>query len=587
MPRDLETIVAKAMARDPAERYATAGALAEDLRRFVEDRPIRARRVSVTEHLTRWARRNKGLAAALTTVGLLLVTFAVGSTIAAVWYQEAAAREGRLHQAARKQTEDLRREDYVYRLALADREIDASNLSAAADLLGGCPEELRDSFEYRYVRRRAHLDLPRFSGVQADVVSLDYSPDGKWLFAAEGVMYNSKSTDHAAVVKRNAETGEIVGKLPWPGASARSTSARTARGSRSASGTTTSGPHVHLQGRGDPGRRPDIGGPLASSRPRPLVGECRGIQPGQLEDPRSATGPTTAPFASSPVPRRSSHGRRATCSGRSPASARKRSVTVIVAFHPDGRTVALGSYERIALYSLDNEEPADVIDTSQLGSLYALAFSPDGSQLASAGWGRTIHLWDTKTRKLLRRLNGHLGFIRDLVFSPDGRFLASASEDRSVRLWNVETGDLDAVFHGHASHAVSAAWHPGGLLLASGGIDDAIKLWDVRASRPIIKWHFGWANGLAFDPSSDHGVLATQGHGEAFNGQVRLWNPTTGEPIDEPDPWDPASVTSLAEAVRARALEMPTASRTCGRGGLEQGWRVFCLARPAAHDQGP
>jgi WD40 repeat protein len=96
-------------------------------------------------------------------------------------------------------------------------------------------------------------------------------------------------------------------------------------------------------------------------------------------------------------------------------------------------------------------------------------------------------------------------------------------------------------------------------LLASGGLDDAIKLWDVRASRPIIKWHFGWPTGIAFDPSSDHGVLATLGHGEAFNHQVRVWNPTTGEPIDEPDPWDPASVTSIAEAVRARALEMPTA----------------------------
>ena len=62
VPRDLETIIGKAMARDPAMRYATTGALAEDLRRFVEDRPIRARRVSVAERLARWCRRNKTLA---------------------------------------------------------------------------------------------------------------------------------------------------------------------------------------------------------------------------------------------------------------------------------------------------------------------------------------------------------------------------------------------------------------------------------------------------------------------------------------------------------------------------------------------
>ena len=65
MPRDLETIIAKATARDPAGRYATAAALAEDLRRFVEDRPIRARRVSAAERLARWCRRNKVLAASI------------------------------------------------------------------------------------------------------------------------------------------------------------------------------------------------------------------------------------------------------------------------------------------------------------------------------------------------------------------------------------------------------------------------------------------------------------------------------------------------------------------------------------------
>ena len=63
VPRDLETIIAKATARDPAGRYATAAALAEDLRRFVEDRPIRARRVSAAERLARWCRRNTVLAA--------------------------------------------------------------------------------------------------------------------------------------------------------------------------------------------------------------------------------------------------------------------------------------------------------------------------------------------------------------------------------------------------------------------------------------------------------------------------------------------------------------------------------------------
>ena len=64
VPRDLETIIAKASAREPAGRYATAAALAEDLKRYVEDRPIRARRVSAAERLARWCRRNPWIAAA-------------------------------------------------------------------------------------------------------------------------------------------------------------------------------------------------------------------------------------------------------------------------------------------------------------------------------------------------------------------------------------------------------------------------------------------------------------------------------------------------------------------------------------------
>jgi serine/threonine-protein kinase len=105
LPRDLVTIVHKAMARDPGDRYQTAAALAEDLRRFLDDRTILARRVSLPEQAVRWCRRNPagaGLVAAL----LLLTVLATGGG-AWLWQQ----RVERQNEAARRENEAARREE--------------------------------------------------------------------------------------------------------------------------------------------------------------------------------------------------------------------------------------------------------------------------------------------------------------------------------------------------------------------------------------------------------------------------------------------------------------------------------------------
>jgi serine/threonine protein kinase/tetratricopeptide (TPR) repeat protein len=91
IPRDLVTIVHKAMDRDPAQRYSSAEALQADLEHFLNDEPIRARRTSAVERLARWSRRNKSLAAALSAVALLLVVL----TGAALLFAANEAREAR------------------------------------------------------------------------------------------------------------------------------------------------------------------------------------------------------------------------------------------------------------------------------------------------------------------------------------------------------------------------------------------------------------------------------------------------------------------------------------------------------------
>ena len=87
VPRDLETVVHKAIAVDPQRRYPTAGELAADLERFLADEPIKARRQTATETVWRWARQNKAVASLLAVVGLLLVALTVGSLAAATYFR--------------------------------------------------------------------------------------------------------------------------------------------------------------------------------------------------------------------------------------------------------------------------------------------------------------------------------------------------------------------------------------------------------------------------------------------------------------------------------------------------------------------
>jgi tetratricopeptide (TPR) repeat protein/predicted Ser/Thr protein kinase len=108
IPRDLETIVLKAMSRFPSHRYQTPEELAEDLRRFLDDRPILARRIGPAERVWRWCRRNPALAAATAAVFLLMAAVTVVSVIG---YAQTAAAKGRTEQAlsaeaaAKEQTE--------------------------------------------------------------------------------------------------------------------------------------------------------------------------------------------------------------------------------------------------------------------------------------------------------------------------------------------------------------------------------------------------------------------------------------------------------------------------------------------------
>jgi WD40 repeat protein len=117
--------------------------------------------------------------------------------------------------------------------------------------------------------------------------------------------------------------------------------------------------------------------------------------------------------------------------------------------------------------------------------VYDLAFSGDGTRLASAGADRTAIVWDLEARRALATLRGHGQRITRVAFTRDEERVVTASDDRTLRLWRVDDGAALAVMHGHSDSVRALAVSPLPGLIASGGYDRTIRLWDDRDGRAV------------------------------------------------------------------------------------------------------
>ena len=94
------------------------------------------------------------------------------------------------------------------------------------------------------------------------------------------------------------------------------------------------------------------------------------------------------------------------------------------------------------VWDVETRETIDRDYSGHSGSISALAFSPDGSQIATASSDRTTRLWDVKSGSELLSLHGHSEDVRDVAFSPDGKFLVTASDDKTVQFYILDVGEL-------------------------------------------------------------------------------------------------------------------------------------------------
>lgn len=192
-----------------------------------------------------------------------------------------------------------------------------------------------------------------------------------------------------------------------------------------------------------------------------------------------------------------------------------------VAWSPDGKTVAAGSYDEIKLIDPKTRKATKTLKTK--GFAHSLAFSQDSKHLAAARF-RGAEVWNLETGKTERTLEGHNGYVMCVRFSPDGKTLATAGEDGTARLWNAETGEEIKTLVEADYPVMCVAFSPDGSLLAVALGDETrvtqpgpIQVWDIATGTKKLELpeHEKVANSVAF--SKDGRFLISSSTDEKVN----------------------------------------------------------------------
>jgi WD40 repeat protein/serine/threonine protein kinase len=247
-----------------------------------------------------------------------------------------------------------------------------------------------------------------------------------------------------------------------------------------------------------------------------------------------------------------------------------------VATSPDGRTLAsAGDDWVVKVWDLAGGRVLHSF-ARHTGPVWGLAFSPDGNLLASGSIDGTIALWDLRGGREIRALHGHSRSPSRIRFSPDGLTLAAGTEGGIIKRWDVASGNEASPLPGHAGVVRCVAFSPDGRLLASGGEDRTVRLHDL-AGGPARKFAAPEAvNEVAFSP--DGRTLAAVGDGQEAD--VRLWDLETGEETTWPGHTGPVRGVAFAPAGSLLA--------TCAEDGTVALWdRTSSAPRVRAIGPGP
>jgi WD40 repeat protein/cytochrome c-type biogenesis protein CcmH/NrfG len=545
IPRDLETIVLKAIEKEPARRYAAAADLAEDLRRFLTDKPIQARRAGTWERARKWVKRRPAVAALAAALGLALLGlagmwvwsyFRISQALARAEDERQAAVEAREREAGqrakaeeaskvalglrdveaqlRKQADEARLEALGLRdAALAETYRATLGETRALRLvhppgwryqalqslhkLANMNTAKRNQAELRTEAIAALVDLDaretlRLVGHEQDVRSMDFSPDGRTLATADAqgsvrLWDVAKGTSLREITNgaRGSPDGKLLHTLGYPAVRFDPLNRYLAY--------AASQRHVGFASlRQAPPGLPQVGY-FAEPRSLSLDGA------GHLLAVGWADGHVGVHDASSGALKRLIYTGLA-AAGVGPEVF----ASVAWAGQPTWSSLgSLGAFAPGARQQMYLPPPSYYVP---------VALSPDGTMLAVGGPNYSVEIVFLNENKPRLRLTGHRDLIRGLCFSPNGRALASCAYDHTARLWNVQTGKEYLSLLGHTGPVSGVAFSPDGTLVATVSNDQSARLWDARTGEKLMTLHprLGFVSSVAFSRDGTHLAVANK-----------------------------------------------------------------------------
>lgn len=430
--RDLETICLKCLEKEPGRRYRSAAALADDLQRFLDGRPITARPVGRIERAIKWCRRRPLVAS------LIALVFASMATGTAVSVRFAIRAENRTRDAI----ENL----YAARARQTWSEYRDGNVAAARELLESQrPEQEGDvdqrGFEWHYLWGLCHAPLQTFTTENSGIGPIAISPDGTRLVALDTLSPRFLVWDFA--------TGERLQDI--------------AHDLLTPTDLAISPDGKRLAAVGD--QRLTLWDLETGEQALSLTGHAMNLQcvaygpKGRL----IATGAGDDPDDPD---------------GRHPGATRPGELYVWDAATGEIKWRLAGHVGRVE--DVDFSE-----DGTRLASVASGALDADRIQTTNAGEAK---IWDLATGQELLTLGDE--DLRSCAFSPDGRLLACGSwdslVDRVLIVWDTETGETVHTLTGHEERITSVAFNADGTRLASGSFDDTIRIRDPETGKELL-----------------------------------------------------------------------------------------------------